>query len=101
MRATRHIHTTFEDFAKEHLDWLSDEEKAEVKKLHEENKEKAREKVLEILENSDAEKKAKGAAQLQAACRELIVATLGEDVAKELKQMKVGYNLNVIKNVRV
>lgn len=89
MRVARHAHTSFDDFAKKHLDWLSDEEKTEVKKLHDENKEKAREKVLEILEASSGDKQAKGVAQLQAACRELIVGVLGEDVAKELKQMKV------------
>lgn len=90
LRPSRHAHTSYDDFATEHLSWLTEDERTEVKKLHEENKEKARDRVLEILDASTGEKKEKGIAQLQAACRELIVQVLGEDAAKELKKLKEG-----------
>jgi len=58
--------------------------------LHAENKEKARDRLLEILEKSEGEKKEKGLEQLKAACRELIVEVLGQGAADELKKMKEG-----------
>jgi len=90
LRPSRHTHSSYDDFASEHLSWLSEDERTEVKKLHEESKEKARDKVLELLDAATGEKKEKGIAQLQAACRELIVQVLGEDAAKELKTLKEG-----------
>jgi ATP-dependent DNA ligase len=67
---------------------MTDEERAEIKKLGETDKPQAVKKVMEILNASADEKKNKGVAQLQAACRHLIVDTLGEDAAKDLRTQK-------------
>ena len=94
LRASRHINENYEEFAKDHLGWLSEEEKAEVKKLHDENKEQARQKVMEILDASTGEKKEQGIAALRGACRELITLVLGEEKAGEIKRMKESGSTN-------
>jgi len=87
-RRLRHSEPTFEAFAAEHLSWLSGEEQTEIKNLHAESKEKARDKLFEILDSATGEKKEKGIEQLRAACRELIVEVLGKSAAEELKTLK-------------
>ncbi|KAI6213221.1 hypothetical protein M3Y94_00124800 [Aphelenchoides besseyi] len=87
-RHTRHTHTGFDSFASEHLAWLSEDERQEIKKLHDESKEKAHARIFELFDSATGEKREKAISQLQAACRELIVNTFGEETAKNLRQLK-------------
>ncbi|CAD5223753.1 unnamed protein product [Bursaphelenchus okinawaensis] len=89
VRPVRHVHTSFDDFASEHLTWLSDAEKTDVKALHEGNDpHKSGTKIIELFKEATGEKKEKATAQLQSACKELIMNTVGEEATQELKKLK-------------
>ncbi|CAD5232329.1 unnamed protein product [Bursaphelenchus xylophilus] len=89
VRPVRHVHTSFDDFAAEHLTWLTDAEKTELKALHAgDDPHKSATKLISLFKDASGEKKEKAKAQLLGACRELIVNTLGADKADELKKLK-------------
>uniref|UniRef100_A0A914XAY8 Polyprotein allergen nematode domain-containing protein n=1 Tax=Plectus sambesii TaxID=2011161 RepID=A0A914XAY8_9BILA len=79
-----------EEWAQKYLSWLTDEQRQELKALHEANDDhdQVRDKVIEFFEAAVGEVKAKATTELQSACRALIVSVMGPDQATELRQLK-------------
>ncbi|EPB68820.1 hypothetical protein ANCCEY_12087 [Ancylostoma ceylanicum] len=88
MRRDRHEHTLDEAMEK-YLTWLTDAQKAEVKKFFESgDRAELYTKVLEYFEASSGDVKEKAAFELKAACKHYIKDSIGEENAAKIKEMK-------------
>uniref|UniRef100_A0A914QWE5 Polyprotein allergen nematode domain-containing protein n=1 Tax=Panagrolaimus davidi TaxID=227884 RepID=A0A914QWE5_9BILA len=85
-RRRNHEHS-FEDFAKEHLTWLSDEQKAEAMKIKD-DKVALKAKMKEFFEATIGEKRQEATQSMKGACRKLMKHVLGDEKSAELKAMK-------------
>uniref|UniRef100_A0A914Y620 Polyprotein allergen nematode domain-containing protein n=1 Tax=Panagrolaimus superbus TaxID=310955 RepID=A0A914Y620_9BILA len=86
-RRRRHHEHSFEDFAKEHLGWLTDNQKAEAMKLKD-DKAALKLKMKEFFEATAGEKRQEAISSMKGACRQLLKHVLGDEKAAELKTMK-------------
>ncbi|RCN36436.1 hypothetical protein ANCCAN_17684 [Ancylostoma caninum] len=88
MRRDHHEHTLDEAMEK-YLTWLTDDQKAEVKKFFESgDRAELYTKVMEYFEASSGEVKEKAAFELKAACKHYIKDSIGEENAAKIKEMK-------------
>jgi hypothetical protein len=85
-RRRNHEHS-FEEFAKEHLTWLSDEQKAEAMKIKD-DKVALKTKMKEFFEATTGEKRQEATQSMKGACRKLMKHVLGDEKSSELKAMK-------------
>uniref|UniRef100_A0AC35FPB2 Polyprotein allergen nematode domain-containing protein n=1 Tax=Panagrolaimus sp. PS1159 TaxID=55785 RepID=A0AC35FPB2_9BILA len=86
-RRRRHHEHSFEEFAKEHLTWLSDEQKAEAMKIKD-DKVALKAKMKEFFEATTGEKRQEATQSMKGACRKLMKHVLGDEKSAELKAMK-------------
>ncbi|CAG9536079.1 unnamed protein product, partial [Cercopithifilaria johnstoni] len=73
-----------------HLNWLTDIEKDEIRKMKQEGKPKAdiQQKVLDYYEKLTGDAKEEAGEKLRGGCRELLKQIVGDEKMAELKQMK-------------
>ncbi|KAL6743745.1 hypothetical protein Aduo_016752 [Ancylostoma duodenale] len=88
MRRDHHEHN-LEEAMEKYLTWLTDDQKAEVKKFFESgDRAELYSKVMEYFEASSGEVKEKAAFELKAACKHYIKDYIGEENAAKIKEMK-------------
>ncbi|CAJ0588631.1 unnamed protein product [Cylicocyclus nassatus] len=82
-------HHDLEEALKKYLTWMSEDQKAEVKKtLKGGDRLAAYKKMMEYFEGTTGETKQKAATELKAACKHYIKELIGEEKSAKIKHMK-------------
>ncbi|KAK6757894.1 hypothetical protein RB195_015613 [Necator americanus] len=90
MRRDHHDHEhNIEEAMEKYLSWLTEDQKADVKKVFEaEGRPAVYKKVLEWYESAEGDVKEKATTELKAACKHYVKDHIGEEQAEKLKEMK-------------